>query len=78
MRNGANIMKNCLKQYRLLVLLSEERLGEKCGCSAQTIKSIEKEKYVPSLLLACRIAEAVGRSLDKVFCLEMKEGGTIG
>lgn len=65
-------MKNYLKEYKELVLLTSKELGKRCGCSSKTIESIEKGKYIPSLLLACRIAREVGRSIDEVFCLEVK------
>ncbi|WP_348920146.1 helix-turn-helix transcriptional regulator [Enterococcus rotai] len=65
-------MKNYLREYRKSAIMSKEELGKRSGCSAQTIESIEKEKYEPSLFLACRIAREVGRPLDKVFCLEVK------
>ena len=49
-------VKNRLKVYRAIHDLTQEPLAEKIGVTRQTIISIEKCKYDPSLGLAFKIA----------------------
>lgn len=50
--------------------MTQEQLAEKIGVTRQTIVSIEKGKYLPSLELAFHIALAFNVSLPEVFFLE--------
>ena len=57
---------------RIKVLLAERDwtqvdLANKVGISRQAVISIEKYKYMPSLELAFKLAEAFGVSIDEVF-----------
>jgi putative transcriptional regulator len=47
--------------------MTQQELAEKAGCTRQTIIAVEQGKYVPSLELAFRIAEALGVPLEEVF-----------
>ena len=47
--------------------ITQQELAEKAGCTRQTIIAVEQGKYVPSLELAFRIAEALGVPLEEVF-----------
>ena len=47
--------------------MTQQQLAERAGCTRQTIWALEQEKYVPSLLLAFRIARAFGRGVEEVF-----------
>ena len=47
--------------------MTQQELAEKVGCTRQTIIAVEQGKYVPSLELAFRIAEALGVPLEEVF-----------
>ncbi len=47
--------------------MTQQELAEKAGCTRQTIIAVEQGKYVPSLELAFRIAEALGVLLEEVF-----------
>ena len=47
--------------------MTQQELAEKAGCTRQTIIAVEQGKYVPSLELAFRIAEALGVPLEDVF-----------
>ncbi len=49
--------------------MTQQELSDKCGCTRQTIIALEQEKYVPSLLLAIKIAKAFGKKVDDVFQL---------
>jgi putative transcriptional regulator len=60
-------MKNRVKDLRTEVGLSQGRLAEVVGVSRQTINSIEKERYVPSLPLALALARYFDSSVEEVF-----------
>jgi putative transcriptional regulator len=47
--------------------LSQQQLGEAMDVSRQTINSIEKERYTPSLPLAIALARFFGRTVEEVF-----------
>ena len=49
--------------------LSQEELAIALGVTRQTIHSIEKGKFVPSALLAFRIARHFGKDVEDVFYL---------
>ncbi|MGE5415841.1 MAG: helix-turn-helix transcriptional regulator [Acidobacteriota bacterium] len=60
-------MKNQIKVFRAKNDMTQEELAEKAGVVRQTIISIEKNKYVPSLDLAFRIARIFRVSIEDVF-----------
>jgi putative transcriptional regulator len=66
-------LKNHIKQHRARLDLTQQALAEKTGVRRQTILAIEKGKYVPSALLAFRIADVLGMRVDDLFELEGKE-----
>ena len=47
--------------------MTQQELAERAGVTRQTIIALEAGKYVPSLLLAFRLARAFGVQLDEVF-----------
>jgi putative transcriptional regulator len=57
---------------------TQEQLANAVGVSRQSINSIERERYVPSLPLALTFARVFGCSTDQIFTLnnEMKHGET--
>ena len=60
-------MKNKVKVYRAMYDLTQEALAQKLGITRQTIISIEKGKYDPSLELAFKIARTFEVTLEDVF-----------
>ena len=50
--------------------MTQQALAERVGCARQTIVVLEQGRYVPSLLLALRIAQAFGARVEEVFQLE--------
>ncbi len=60
-------MKNEIKNLRTAMGLSQQQLGEAMDVSRQTINSIEKERYTPSLPLAIALARYFGRTVEEVF-----------
>ncbi|WP_138483974.1 helix-turn-helix transcriptional regulator [Dyadobacter bucti] len=62
-------MKNSLKVERAKQNITQAELAEKVGVSRQTINSIEIGKFVPSTLLALKIAFVFGTTVDEIFAL---------
>lgn len=67
-------MKNKLVDFRKMHGLSQDRLAEKLGVSRQTIISIEKGKYSPSLPLAFQLARTFNTTIEELFLYEEEEG----
>jgi len=65
-------LKNKLVEYRKTFGYSQERLADKLGVSRQTIISIEKGKYDPSLNLAFQLANVFEASIEEIFVYEEK------
>lgn len=63
-------MQNNVERIRKLHNLSQEQLGEIVGVSRQTIISIEKGRYNPSLDLAFRIARYFVLPIEEIFIYE--------
>lgn len=60
-------MRNDVRDLRAGHELSQRQLGEAMGVSRQTINSIEKERYTPSLPLAIALARYFGRPVEEIF-----------
>ncbi len=58
-----------IKQHRARLDLTQEQLAEHVGVRRQTIIAIEKRQYVPSAMLAFRIARELGMKVDDLFKL---------
>jgi putative transcriptional regulator len=52
--------------------MTQQELADRAGCTRQTIIVLEQERYVPSLLLAFKIAKVFGVTVDEIFKLEEK------
>ncbi|MBA09608.1 MAG: helix-turn-helix transcriptional regulator [Flavobacteriaceae bacterium] len=66
-------MKNRIKVARAEYDMTQADLAEKIGVSRQSINAIEKGKYVPSTVLALKIAKLFGRKVEDVFMLDSLE-----
>lgn len=60
-------MNNYVKEYRKQADLTQEQLAGKLGVSRQTIISIEKNKYDPSLSLAFELASVLKVAIEILF-----------
>ncbi len=60
-------MRNHLEELRKQKKLSQEEFGKLMGVSRQTIISLEKGKYNPSLELAFKIAEFFQLKIEDIF-----------
>ncbi|MGA4507869.1 helix-turn-helix transcriptional regulator [Propionibacteriaceae bacterium G1746] len=63
-------MENSLKDHRERAGWSQQRLADELGVSRQTVISIEKGRYDPSLPLAFRLAAAFGCRIEDLFTPE--------
>ncbi|WP_159479201.1 helix-turn-helix transcriptional regulator [Chryseobacterium sp. 18068] len=63
-------MKNTIKIERALKNITQEDLAKKIGVSRQTINAMEAGKYVPSTVLALKIAKYFGKKVEDIFVLE--------
>lgn len=66
-------MKNSIKVERAKRDFTQQDLADKIGVSRQTINSIEKDKYTPSVVLALKIAQLFEVSVHDIFQLEPKD-----
>ena len=60
-------MRNEVRALRTGRRLSQQQLAEAMAVSRQTINSIEKERYTPSLPLAIALARYFGKPVEEVF-----------
>ena len=67
------IFRNHIKQHRARMDLTQQNLAEMVGVRRQTVISVEKGRYVPSALLAFKIAYVLGMRVDDLFELETEE-----
>jgi len=63
-------MKNNIKVQRAIHDMTQADLAVAIGVSRQTINAMEKNKYVPSTLLALKIARLFKKSVEDIFSLE--------
>jgi len=63
-------VKNRLKIERAIKDLTQEALANEIGVSRQTINSIEKNRYIPSTILALKLSKVFEKSIHDLFELE--------
>ena len=66
-------MLNKVKDARIKREMTQQELADLLGVSRQTIFSIETGKYVPSTILALKIAKTFNKSVEKLFELEPED-----
>lgn len=65
-------LKNAIRRLRFERSMTQEELALRTGVSRQTIMSIERGRTNPSVLLAYKIAAALGTDVNEVFQMEGK------
>jgi len=63
-------LRNNLKVFRARDDLTQADLAERVGVTRKTINTIETGRFVPSTVLALRLARAFGVSVEELFELE--------
>ena len=66
-------MKNRLKIERAILDITQEELAKKIGVSRQTINSIEKNRYVPSTVLALKMSKLFNKTVNDIFELGIED-----
>lgn len=66
-------MKNNIKVHRVIKGLSQEQLAGLVNVSRQTINALEASKYVPSTVLALKIAKVLEKNIEDLFELEAED-----
>ncbi len=63
-------MKNTVRVERAILDITQQQLADAIGVSRNTINSIESGKYVPSTVLALKIARYFEKPTDSIFELD--------
>ena len=63
-------MKTRVKKLRTAAKMTQQQLADLVHVSSRTIISIEKEQYSPSLMLAYRMAQVFGVTVEDLCCLK--------
>jgi len=63
-------MKNNIRIERAVKNITQAELAELIGVSRQTINTIESNRYVPSTVLALKIARVFGKPVEDIFSLD--------
>ncbi len=66
-------MTNRIKVERAILNLTQEDLANRISVSRQTINAMEANKYVPSTVLALKIARVFAKPVEEIFFLEDKD-----
>lgn len=69
----APTVQNRVKELRIARGWTQQELADAAGVSRQSINSIERQRYEPSLALALRFARIFGLPTDSIFKLEEKK-----
>lgn len=64
------MMTNRIEQIRKERGILQEELAKSLGVSRQTISSLERGRYNPSIFLAYNIAKYFGMTIEEVFIFE--------
>ena len=63
-------MRNTVKVERAIRNITQQELAEAVGVSRQTVNFIETGRYMPSTIVALKIARYFGKHADEIFLLE--------
>jgi len=63
-------MTNRIKVERAILNLTQEDLANRISVSRQTINAMEANKYVPSTVLALKIARVFNKPVEQIFFLD--------
>lgn len=66
-------MKNRIRVARAEIRMTQQQLADAAGVSRQTINAIEGGKFVPSTLLALKIARIFSKAVEELFELEDRD-----
>lgn len=67
---GDHGLKNQIKVYRAKNDLTQAELADRVGVTRKTINTVETGRFVPSTILALKLARAFGITVEELFDLE--------
>jgi putative transcriptional regulator len=68
---GEPVLSNQLKEARTVLGLTQAELAMRIGVSRKTINTVENGVFVPSTILALKLAAALGRKVEDLFRLDI-------
>ncbi len=71
-RDKEHTVVNTVRQARTALQITQDELAERVQATRQTIIAIEKGNYVPSVLLALKIAVTLDKKVEEIFSYEKK------
>ena len=66
-------IRSLVRQHRLMNGMTQQELADRVGVTRQTVLSIEKGKYTPSVALALCMAEVLQTRVETLFQLHKGE-----
>jgi putative transcriptional regulator len=63
-------LTNCLRDERVRLGWTQAELAERVGVSRKTINTVENGVFIPSTLLALKLAAAIGKPVEALFMLD--------
>ncbi|RUS43530.1 helix-turn-helix transcriptional regulator [Cohnella sp. AR92] len=65
-----DVLENTIKVQRAKMKLTQEQLAELIGVTRKTVNTIENGKFIPSTVLAIKMARALGLPVEELFILK--------
>jgi putative transcriptional regulator len=62
-------LSNRLREERARLALTQAELAERVGVSRKTINTVENGVFVPSTILALKLAKALDKSVEELFVI---------
>ncbi|MFL6724212.1 MAG: helix-turn-helix transcriptional regulator [Sphingomicrobium sp.] len=63
-------LANRIKEKRAELGLTQAELAERCGVSRKTVNTVENGIFIPSTLLALKLAKALNLPVEELFSIE--------
>ncbi len=65
-----DVLENTIKVQRAKMNLTQEQLAELIGVTRKTVNTIENGKFIPSTVLAIKMARVFGLPVEELFILK--------
>lgn len=65
----ADPLRNAIREHRARLGLTQEELADRVGVTRKTINTVENGVFVPSTILALKLADEFGVAVEEVFWL---------
>ncbi|PHS29185.1 MAG: transcriptional regulator [Robiginitomaculum sp.] len=64
-----SLLGNHLKEYRARYSLTQQQLAERVGVTRKTINTVENAVFIPSTVLALKMAQVLETTVENLFFL---------